>query len=247
MTPPRPIKRDRRPGGRADALPLLSAISFKDTSRLIPSRYSAGEESVLARLAPNDEVLHDSFQVESRTNDRLIADAGGLPGITPHELVANLPYASIVNAAFTHARPEGSRFDGPERGAWYAARSVKTSQAEVAYHQTVALAEIGRFADEIAYDEYLADFAGEFHDLVKSPEFNAALAPDSYKASQRLAGDLLEKGSLGIVYPSVRAAGVCLVCFRPALVTHVRKGRTYSFRWAGTQKPVIEMLSGRRA
>ena len=234
----------RIPRGRANALPLLSEIAFKNTKRLIPSKYSINEESVLARLAPNSEVLQDGFQVESRTNDRLIADMGGLPGITPHELVANVPCASIINAAFTHARPEGSRFNGPDRGAWYAAKSVKTSQAEVSYHQTLALSEVGRYKDEITCDEYMADFIGEFHDLFKSPEYAATLDPDSYKASQRLAGELLEKGSLGIVYPSVRAAGVCLVCFRPALVTHVRKGRTFRFRWSGSPKPTIELVEG---
>jgi RES domain len=232
--------------GTANALPHLSAISFKNTSRLIPSKYSIDEESVLTRLAADTKTLHDAFQVESRTNDRLIADVGGLPGITPHELVANVPYASIINAAFTHPRPEGSRFNGPERGAWYAARNVRTAQAEVAYHQAVALAEVGRFEDEVTYDEYLADFTGDFHDLLDNPEFVAALAPASYKASQRLAQQLLEKGSLGIIYPSVRAAGVCLVCFRPALVTHVRKGRTFGFRWAGNPKPSIELVRSRR-
>jgi hypothetical protein len=64
----------RIPRGRANALPLLSEIAFKNTKRLIPSKYSINEESVLARLAPNSEVLQDGFQVESRTNDRLIAD-----------------------------------------------------------------------------------------------------------------------------------------------------------------------------
>ena len=27
------------------------------------------------------------------------------------------------------------------------------------------LAEIGRFEDEVTFDDYLADFSGEFHDL----------------------------------------------------------------------------------
>lgn len=233
------------PAGRANALPLVSDISFKNTSRLIQSKYSVNEESVLSRLAPNNEVLHHGFEVESRTNDRLIADLGGLPGITPHELVANVPYASIINAAFTHARPEGSRFNGPDRGAWYAAKSIKVSQAEVAYHQTVALSEVGRFNDEVTYDEYLADFSGEFHSLLNTKRFSAALDPNSYKASQRLAAELLAKGSLGIVYPSVRAAGICLACFRPALVTHVRKNRTFKFSWTGTPKPTIDLVGGR--
>ena len=183
----------KSPSGRGNALPLLSVISFKDTSRLIPSKYSIDEESALTRLAPDTKTLHDGFQVESRTNDRLIADVGGLPGITPHELVANVPYASIINAAFTHPRPEGSRFNGPGRGAWYAAKSVRTAQAEVAHHQTVALAEIGRYEDEVTYDEYLADFAGDLHNLLNSPEFAASARPGELQgitaACSGVAGD----------------------------------------------------------
>jgi hypothetical protein len=110
----------------------------------------------------------------------------------------------------------------------------------------VALSEIGRYNDEVTYDEYLADFTGEFHDLLKSPKFAAALDPNSYKFSQRLAEELLEKGSLGIVYPSVRAPGICLACFRPALVTHVRRNRTFRLRWTGSPKPTIELAAVRK-
>ena len=51
------------------------------------------------------------------------------------------------------------------------------------------------------------------------------LSPDTYASSQRLAQVLLEQGSVGIVYPSVRerAHGSCVSCFRPALVSNVRK------------------------
>ena len=226
--------------GKASAFPLLSAISFMGTVRLIPSKYSVNEDSVLARLTPDKQVLKRGFEVESRTNDRLIADLGLLPGISPHELVANVPYASVINASFAHARPDGARFNGPDRGAWYAAKNVRTAQAEVGYHQTLALWEIQRFEDEMTYDEYLADFRGEFHDLRISKKFVAALDPNSYKESQRLAEGLLGSGSLGIVYPSIRhAGGVCLVCFRPALISNVRKGRTFRFRWTGGPKPSI--------
>lgn len=231
-------------GGRAKALPLLSAIAFNDTRRLIPSKYSPGEASVLTRLTPDEEVLHDLFEIESRTNDRLEAELGLLPGISPQELVVNVPYASVINAAFTHARPDGSRFNGPFRGAWYAARSIETAHAEVAYHATVALAEVGRFKDEITCDEYLADFAGEFHDLRTSQKFAAALDPASYRFSQALGQTLLLARSLGVVYPSVRhRGGTCLVCFRPALVAHVCKGRTFRFRWSGKPDPSIVQVN----
>lgn len=67
------------PRGRAsNALPLLSAVAFKDTRRLIPSKYSPNEDSVLARLAPDEDGLSDLFQVECRTNDRLEAELRNL-------------------------------------------------------------------------------------------------------------------------------------------------------------------------
>jgi RES domain-containing protein len=239
------FKIENRRGGRANTLPPLSLIGLKDSRRLIQSKYSPNEESVLARLAPDNKILDDLFDMESRTNDRLEAELGLLPGISPQELVANVPYASVINAAFTHARPDGSRFNGGSRGAWYAAKTILTAQTEVAYHQTVAIAEVGKDKDELTYDEYLADFAGEFHDLQGNPDFAAALDPDSYKASQALADVLLDDGSLGVVYPSVRRpGGLCLACFRPALVVNVRKGRTFRFRWSGSADPSIVQLSG---
>jgi hypothetical protein len=235
----------KKPGGRASALPLLSAVAFKDTRRLIQSKYSPKEESVLTRLAPDEDVLRDLFQMENRTNDRLEAELGLLPGISPQELVANVPYASVINAAFTHAHPAGTRFSGSFRGAWYASRNLQTAQAEVIYHATVSLSEVGKFKDEMTYDEYLANFTGQFHDLRINQKFAAALDPASYKVSQTLGQTLLLVGSLGVVYPSVRhTGGVCLVCFRPALVAHVRKGRTFRLRWTGTPKPSIEPVRG---
>ena len=70
----------------------------------------------------------------------------------------------------------------------------------------------------------------------------AVSTPDSYGASQALAETLLETGSSGIVYPSVRRkGGVCLACFRPALVGNVRQRARYRFTWAGTPAPTISL------
>lgn len=229
--------------GRASALPSMSLVAWKNSSRLIPSKYSIPDESVLTNISPDQELLDTAFELDNLTNDRLRAEQELLPGIGPHELVFGIPYASVINAAFTHAHPEGSRFNGPDRGAWYAAKNVRTAMEEVAYHQAVALSETGIFEDEITYDEYLADFNGEFHDLRGSGRFQDYLSRDSYIASQELAERLLADGSLGIVYPSVRhAGGECLACFRPALVSNVRKSTTYRFRWDGTPEPKIEPI-----
>jgi hypothetical protein len=170
-----------------------------------------------------------------------MAENDRLPGIGIRELVFGVPYYRIINAAFVHAHPLGSRFNGPDRGAWYAGFEIRTAQAEIVFHKTVQLAEVGRFEDDVTFDDYLADFSGAFHDLRAASAFADCLDADSYVASQALAERLMENGSLGIVYPSVRRrGGTCLACFRPALVANVRKGTTYRFRWIGKPTPVIE-------
>ncbi len=148
----------------------------------------------------------------------------------------------IVNAAFAHPHPLGSRFNGPDRGAWYAAFELTTSQAEVAWHKSVELAEIDWFTESVTYDDYLADFGGAFHGLRAVAGFERYLDPESYVASQELAGRLLDEGSAGLVYPSVRRpGGTCLACFRPALVNHVRKAARYRFTWDGTPMPTVSL------
>jgi len=113
-------------------------------------------------------------------------------------------------------------------------------KTEVAFHKSVEYAEIDFFQDSVTYDDYLADFSGSFHDLREALEFKAALDPDSYIASQELGEELLEAGSLGVVYPSVRrTGGTCLACFRPALVGNVRKDKRYRFTWSGKTTPEI--------
>ncbi|MCL4849621.1 MAG: RES family NAD+ phosphorylase [Acidobacteria bacterium] len=221
-------------------LPPARLVRQFDTHRLIPSRYAPDGDSVLVALADDDRHLQAIFELDAATNDRLLAGQGLLPGIGPEELVFAVPNAAIVNAAFCHANPLGSRFSGPERGAWYAAFELETSQAEVGFHKTVQLAEIDRFEDSVTYDDYLADFSASFHDLRRARAFRACLAPTSYVESQALAESLLEAGSLGVVYPSVRrAGGTCVACFRPALVMNVRRAKRYRFTWAGRPEPVV--------
>jgi len=223
----------------ASTLPRVSDLLRDDTHRLIPWRYSdpeqsAYDESVLTRLTDNVADLSALFELEGATNDRLLGEAGLLPGITLRELVFGLSYSHIVNAAFTHPNPAGSRFNGPERGAWYAAFARTTSELEVAYHRSKELQEINwQESETFTYVDFLADFRGQFRDIRNDRRFRNCLDPDSYSTSQRLATRLLEQGSAGIVYPSVRhKAGTCVACFRPALVNNVRKGATISIQFA---------------
>ncbi len=221
----------------------LTQLRQYDTCRLIPSRFAEVEDSVLAPLADNDRVLRDLFDLDNATNERLRGESGLLPGIGMDELVFGVPNFRIINAAYTYARPEGSRFNDGERGAWYCAFAPETALAEVIFHKTVEYVEIDRFDDSVSYQMLLADFSAGFHDLRGVEAHKACLDPDSYIASQALAAELLDQGSMGVIYPSVRhPGGTCLACFRPALVGNVRKAQTYRLTWAGSPQPAVEVI-----
>ena len=217
--------------------PKVTTVRQDDTHRLIPSRYS--DQSVLERLAEDPDQLSDLFELDGATNDRLLGEMNLLPGISVHELLFGVPYAHVVNAAFCHAHPAGSRFNGPERGAWYAAFELETAGIEVAYHKSQELQEINwQEPESFTFDDYLADFRADFHDVRSDTKFAKCLDPKSYRSSQNLATNLLASGSSGIVYSSVRHAnGTCLVCFRPALVINVRKGGTATIAFLDASSP----------
>ncbi len=216
-------------------VPPTTLVRQFDTHRLVPSRHSIAGDSVLVRIADDDEHLQAIFELDAATNDRLLAEHQRFPGIGIEEMVSGVPHAHVVNAAFCHPHPLGARFNGPERGAWYAGFALETAQAEVAFHKSVELSEVSWTDEEIVtYDDYLADFSAEFHDLRGAPAFRSCLDPRSYKASQALAEQLLDQDALGVVYPSMRhERGTCVACFRPAIVANVRREATYRFKWPG--------------
>ena len=224
-------------------VPPLTTLRQFDTCRLLPSRFADVEDSVLAPLADSDDHLRDLFDLDNATNARLRTQNGGAAGINVDELVFGVPGFRIVNAAFTYAHPQGSRFNDGRRGAWYCAFDVETALAEVSFHKAVEYAEINRFDDSVQYQCMLADFTATFHDVRGQSRYAACLAPDSYIESQLLAERLLDGGSLGILYPSVRReGGTNLACFRPALVGNVRKGAAYRLTWQGSPVPKIEII-----
>jgi hypothetical protein len=224
-------------------VPKLTLLRQFDTVRLIPSRFADVEDSVLSPLAETTDVLRDLFDLDNATNERLRGEYGGLPGIGVDELVFGVSNFRIINAAYTYARPEGSRFNDGERGAWYCAFEAETALAEVCFHKTVEYQEIDRFDDSVTYQAMLADFTATFHDLRETRGFAKCLDPKSYIESQALANRLLEAGSMGLIFPSVRrTGGTNLACFRPALVGNARKGAVYRLTWAGSPIPVIESI-----
>ncbi len=258
-------------------LPLFPLRRF-DTHRLLPAKYSVNYDSVLTRLAENDQDLQRIFELDNATNERILAEENLRPSISPRELVFHVPNYRIINAAFTHPNPLGARFSTPDRGAWYASFELATAKAEVLFHKNVEFAEIAwTKREQLEYNGYLADFSAAFHDLrpearalaaAKLPANNEAdqnqekdrenwsrqaldevLSPTSYVRSQQLAVELLKRGSLGVIYPSVRrTGGTCLACFRPSVVSNVRKSARYKLIWSPAKARFLRQdwgISGR--
>lgn len=224
--------------------PPVTAIRWDDTHRLVPTWYAQTAEPLLAGLLGDDADAEDVAAIadlSAATNARLRAQQQAGPGIGPDELVFAVPHWRIINAAFTYAHPTGSRFNGPDRGAWYAAAAVDTALAEVTFHKTSELAETDWWELDADYQEYLADLRAPLHDLRSADErATACLDPDSYLTSQTLAASLLTAGSVGLAYPSVRDGGKdAAVCFRPAAVSNVRTGGMWRLRYTGSPVPQV--------
>jgi hypothetical protein len=224
--------------------PLPSTeLTQRDTIRLISS--ARLKEPVLRPLATTQGALDDLVDLESVTNGRLQAQDTGLPDLNPRELVFGRPGHTFVNAAFTHTRQGGNRFNGEDRGAWYCSFGVETPLAEVSYHLTKELEAIGRFENVTDYVELLADFFGPYHDFRGAdPATEPALQSDpavAYPAGQALATQLRkESASNGLIYRSVRHdGGTCLVVFRPDLVQNLRQGGLWRLEWQGSPTPTI--------
>ncbi len=223
--------------------PAVSALRWTKGCRLIPSRFPTA--GLFDRIA-SPEDLDAILELEAWTNDRLSAELGILNIMPREEWVVGQPMASVVMAAFCHPRPGGGRFSSAERGAWYAARTLETSLAESIYHRTRELSEVGAFETRVEMRLYHADFRAPFHDIrPKRPQYARLYDRDSYAHSQPFAQALLEEGSNGVVYRSVRhEGGECLACFRPRLVLNVRVAAHYEYRWQGTPEPVVRRLPG---
>jgi len=212
------------------------------TCRLVPSRYPA--VGILDRVASPEDLPY-IFELESWTNDRITNELGLLHRIPSEEWITGRPMASVIMAAFCHPRTGGGRFNGEDRGAWYAGTDLETAHAENIYHRTRELAEVGVFETRMEMRLYLADFHADFRDIrAKTREHAPLHDPDSYAASQTFARELLMRGASGIIYRSVRRpGGECIACFRPALVLNVRSGTHFEYRWEGRTAPVVRELS----
>ena len=224
-----------------DGVPVVTE-AFPRTVRLVTT--ARLREAVLAPLVDAEDELAALTEIEGATSSRLIAEERGIAGLRANELVYDVPHAHFINASFAYARPrQPNRFNGADRGAWYAALDVATCLAEVSYHLTAMLADAGDFRATVEYAEMLCSLAGDFLDLRQMPA-HPSLDPDiakSYPPGNALAERARAAGVNGIIYPSVRhRGGTCIAALRPAAVQSVRQGAVYRMIWRGSPTPAID-------
>ena len=188
---------------------------------------------MLEDLSLPPEATHNLSEIDGLTNQRIIAERGGDTGINPYELIFGVREAKIIDAAFSHRSDYGGRFNGSQRGAWYAGFTLTTSAHEVAYHKARFLRNVRvEESQRFDYQDFETDFRGEFDELTEE-EHRSCLQPEPipqcYGPGQALASLLLEQGSSGLLYTSTRDPenGLCVVCFRPALVANTRRAFAY--------------------
>jgi RES domain-containing protein len=222
----------------------VARLGFERTVRLVSS--ARLRDPVLLGLVRRD-LLDDLAEIEGATSGRLTAATRGAEAIDPREFVASVPHAYFINAAFSYWRPRDlNRFNGPGRGAWYAALTTETCIAEVAFHLARELERVNDYHATVDYTEMFASLAGTFVDLRAVAPVPTCLDPEptiAYPPGNALAETVRVEGHNGVVYPSVRdAGGTCIVALRPAAVQSVAQGALLRLIWEGTRTPRVEAI-----
>jgi len=219
-------------------------IAIERTVRLVTT--ARLRDPILLKVV-GQEFFDDLAEIEGATSGRLTAERLGAEAIGAGEFVAGPPHSAFINAAFSYWRPrELNRFNGPGRGAWYAALVVETCIEEVAFHMTRELGRANDFNAIVDYAEMFASFAGEFVDLRGVEGKPTCLHPDTaigYPEGNRLAEIVRAAGHNGIIYPSVRHQdGTCIVAFWPHAVQSVAQGRVFRLTWNGQRRPEASVI-----
>ena len=190
----------------------------------------------------NPEDLEAVIAIESITNDRLRDETGELQLVPEHERQSG-PGTTAIMAAFTHLNADGSRFSDGNYGVYYAANDIDTALAETRYHRERFLKRTNESPVEVDMRSYISEIKADLHDIrgeqKKLPE---VYADDDYSASQKLARELREQDSHGIVYDSVRhEGGECVAIFRANIPMPTTQGSHYCFRWNGERLSLIHI------
>ncbi len=212
-------------------------LELHNTVRLIDSRHDTEESHALHALTDDDaEATATLIDLVRVTSARTAAERGQNPNFARNVLVAGVPMASVINAAFAY--PSGSglgggRFNRERFGAWYCSDELGTAKAEVAFHRSRFLQQSRIAQADMAFTSYLADVNGDLAVLNARADAEY-LHPSSYVASQGFGDECRDRQLSGIRYPSVRSAtGMNTAVLVPHVVQHVRRTKSYAAHWDG--------------
>jgi len=211
--------------------PPLSDVHWESSWRLVPSRFPP--VGLFDRVTSADD-FEAVVAIESITNDRLRDEVGELRLVPENERQYGQGTTPIM-ASFTHLNPDGSRFSDGNYGIYYAASDVETALAETRYHRERFLQRTQEPPIDIDMRSYASEINSELHDIRDMQKDLPEIYDEySYGASQKLARDLRNDGSNGIVYDSVRwADGECVGIFKANIPQPVVQGSHYCFQWDG--------------
>jgi RES domain-containing protein len=232
-----------------DIAAYVRRIAQNRTIRLVAT--ARLRDPVLRKLVAEAD-LAALEEIEGVTSGRLRAQAAGAERLDRRELAYGVAHARFINAAFAYFMPRSlNRFNGPGRGAWYAALERDTCVAEVAFHMERELANVADFNAIVDYAELYASFIGDFVDLRDAKPRPEVLDPDpdkGYPAGNAFADAVRAAGHYGIVYPSARhVGGTCLVALVPHAVQSVAQGAVIRLAWTGTPGPRVSQLGPAQA
>ena len=226
-----------------EELNLQKATVDREASyRLIPSKFPP--------IALFDDVADKAefealFELQRRTNPRLLARAGNLGLIDPEQIPIGIQGCSYAVAPFTHVNPDGSRFSDGSFGVLYVANAMKTAVAEVSYHQQ----QYWQGVEGLAFDRFVfrglrCAFKETLHEATELDRTHPVHDPNDYQVSQQWGCTLRHNGSAGLAYWSVRAPGeVCWALFSPRGVREVIQQAHYEMVWDGQQICSVNRLS----
>ena len=195
---------------------MVARLRKRPTFRVIAHR--PYDRPIAARL-PSVGDIAALDTIEALTNPRIRQDWSPRKKIRPED-VGDAP-DELVMASFVYAGP--SRFTDGSFGVYYAGFERETAIAESRFHteRFLSLSHIG--ATNVFKRVLHARVAGRYDDIreVASSDPIYTPDPDAYAAAQSYAlGVYARNREDGIVYRSVRRDdGMCVVAFRPRLIT----------------------------
>lgn len=214
----------------ADAL-AVKRVQWAQACRIVPTRHPSVYLYDRVADAADFEAL---YALEALTNDRIRDETGVVQLVAPEDRVFGAGSGPIM-AAFTHVNPAGSRFSDGAYGMFYAARERATAVAETAYHHARFLAATREGPMHLPMRLYHVAIDARLHDLRDAKRVpRAVFDPDDYAAARALGAALHTRGSLGVVYRSVRrATGHCVGLFKPRAAKGCLQAAVLLYAWDG--------------